>query len=135
MSTLSNILRKQTGGRVAWWCPGCDEAHAITVEGAGAWGWDGNTDAPTFTPSVKVDGFVLTLAGRALLSKDQADGTRRGEGFTYDRVATVCHSFVKAGRMEFLGDCTHSMAGQTVEIPAWPSHYDDGDSTAAEHPT
>jgi len=24
------------------------------------------------------------------------------------------------GRMQFLGDCTHALAGQTVDIPPWP---------------
>ena len=124
MSALSDILRKQAGGRVAWWCPGCDEAHAIPVEGAGAWGWNGNADAPTFTPSVKVSGFKLTPAGEALLLKDQADGTRRGDGFTYDRVATVCHAIVTDGLIAFCGDSTHGLAGQTVIIPFWPDSFE-----------
>lgn len=29
----------------------------------------------------------------------------------------VCHSFVRDGRIQFLGDCTHSLAGQTVDLP------------------
>jgi hypothetical protein len=29
----------------------------------------------------------------------------------------LCHSFVRDGRIEFLSDCTHSLAGQTVELP------------------
>ena len=28
-----------------------------------------------------------------------------------------CHSFVREGRIEFLGDCTHAMVGQTVDLP------------------
>ena len=32
----------------------------------------------------------------------------------------VCHSFVTDGRIQFLGDCTHKLAGQTVNIPEWP---------------
>lgn len=28
----------------------------------------------------------------------------------------VCHSFVRDGRIEFLSDCTHALAGQTVEL-------------------
>lgn len=28
-----------------------------------------------------------------------------------------CHSFVKDGRIRFLGDCTHDLAGQTVDLP------------------
>ena len=31
--------------------------------------------------------------------------------------AFVCHSFVTDGRIQFLGDCTHDLAGHTVELP------------------
>ena len=31
----------------------------------------------------------------------------------------VCHSFVRNGRIEFLGDCTHGLAGKTVDLPKW----------------
>ena len=127
MSALSAILRRIQDGRIAWWCPGCGGPHAIPVEGAGAWTWNGKVDAPTFRPSVLTTGFELTRAGEALLLKDQADGTSRGDGFTYPRVATVCHSFVTDGKMQFLADCTHALAGQTVAISPWPSTYHDGD--------
>ena len=30
-----------------------------------------------------------------------------------------CHSFVRNGVIEFLGDCTHKLAGQTVPLPGW----------------
>jgi hypothetical protein len=33
----------------------------------------------------------------------------------------VCHSFVTDGRIQFLNDCTHPLAGQTVDIPEWPA--------------
>ena len=39
-----------------FWCPGCDGAHLVYVgDGQGPrWGYNGNPDAPTFTPSVLV---------------------------------------------------------------------------------
>ena len=36
------------------------------------------------------------------------------------RINTVCHSFVTDGRIQFLADCTHALAGQTVDLPEWP---------------
>jgi len=33
--------------------------------------------------------------------------------------ALRCHSFVRDGRIEFLPDCQHALAGQTVELPDW----------------
>ncbi len=92
-----------TGTVQVWfWCPGCDEAHAIQVGGAypgPKWQWNGSLERPTFTPSILVR-------------------SKRGEA----QVDSVCHSFVNDGRMQFLGDCTHKLAGQTVELgepPEW----------------
>ena len=31
----------------------------------------------------------------------------------------ACHSFVTDGRIQFLTDSTHTLAGQTVPLPAW----------------
>lgn len=28
-----------------------------------------------------------------------------------------CHSFIEGGRIRFLSDCSHALAGQTVELP------------------
>lgn len=103
MSTLSSKLRSAEGGHILFWCPGCDGAHMIRVredgkhEG-GAWGYNGNPDAPTFTPSI-----LVTYNG-----KDAGiDGAP----------PAICHSFVMDGRIAFLSDCTHSLAGQTVALP------------------
>lgn len=30
---------------------------------------------------------------------------------------TRCHSFIKDGKIQFLSDCDHALAGQTVELP------------------
>jgi hypothetical protein len=35
-----------------------------------------------------------------------------------DRSKTmICHLFVTGGMIEYLPDCTHSLVGQTVELP------------------
>ncbi|SDI15562.1 DUF6527 family protein [Pseudomonas panipatensis] len=56
--------------------------------------WNGDVDRPTFAPSVLV---------------------------TYpwgpEQMQVRCHSFVRDGRIEFLSDCTHALAGQTVNLP------------------
>jgi hypothetical protein len=43
-------------------CPGCQHCHAITVlgrrNGSGAtWGWNGDLYAPTFSPSLNIQGY------------------------------------------------------------------------------
>jgi hypothetical protein len=36
----------------------------------------------------------------------------------------VCHVFVENGKIRFLDDCTHELAGKTVDIPVWPTNSD-----------
>jgi hypothetical protein len=55
------------------------------------WQFNGDVEKPTFTPS--------------LLAFNSPPPNGR------------CHSFVKDGRIQFLGDCTHELKGQTVDLP------------------
>lgn len=130
MGSLSSILRNVAGGRLAWWCPGCNASHQVIAAirqqpiavpdpadpdwtppreyyeaRDGAWSWNGSATTPTFQPSV-----LVTYPANP-------DAT---EEFKEWRTARICHSFVVDGRMQFLNDCTHALAGQTVPIPAWP---------------
>ena len=108
MAAISLILRSVTNGGLMFWCPGCDGSHMVTVgEGAGPrWGYNGNPDAPTFTPSV-----LVTYNGRDA----GVDGAP----------PAICHSFVTDGGIQFLGDCTHALAGQTVDIPPFDRKDDE----------
>lgn len=105
------ILRTIEGGMVAFWCPGCDGAHAIHVEGPKAWGFNGNYDLPTFTPSVLVTGETWTPP----VTAENMDEWKRSP-WPQTKVSSVCHSFVRDGRIQFLGDCTHALSGQTVAL-------------------
>lgn len=91
MGALSKKLRNAHPDRLHFWCPGCDEIHGISIA-PGAWTWNGDAEHPTFSPSVLVTG-----------------GAQNGR----------CHSFVRDGNIQFLGDCTHALAGQTVPLPEW----------------
>jgi hypothetical protein len=100
MGRLSARLRSLEGGGLMFWCPGCDGGHQIQ-HGAGSgprWTWNGDAERPTFTPSVRV-------------SYNGADAD------TPEGIPSVCHSFVTDGRIQFLSDCTHALAGQTVDLP------------------
>lgn len=86
-----------------FYCPGCmahyvgkgmpaDEAkqhaiHCLNVKDVHR--FNQNPESPTFEPSLMFD-FV--------------PGYR-------------CHSYVRNGQIEFLTDCTHKLAGQTVPLP------------------
>ena len=87
------------GGKLyVFHCPGCGYGHPFEVEapdGKG-WTWNGSLEKPTFSPSLLV----------------------YGSG-THDGATPRCHSFVTDGRIRFLSDCGHSLAGQTVDLPDW----------------
>lgn len=101
-------------------CPGCGEAHGVTVDrgtgGGPEWGWNGSTSAPTFTPSILIRTGHYTGRG-CWCEYDKAHPDDKS-GFT----CRQCHSFVRDGRIEFLSDCSHALAGKTVDLPfvtAW----------------
>jgi len=111
---LGTKLRRLEGGRVAFMCPGCHEMHQVTVlevhEHVGpCWGFNGNGDAPTFTPSILVQtGHFVQPEGKHC--------DRSGDP-EWPCDCVCCHSFVTDGRIQFLSDCTHALAGQTVDLP------------------
>lgn len=114
MGALGSKLRTLEGGLVSFWCPGCESPHHVRIDAAygGAWGFNGNGDAPTFTPSVLV-------TGTQKLTEDEYRRVMAGDpiNLAKDRPQTRCHSFVTDGRIQFLGDCTHKLAGQTLDLP------------------
>lgn len=93
---VASLGRQANGDEMVHFrCPGCDAVHQIRV---GTWTFNGDLERPTFTPSVLVR-YEVSPPNQHL--------------------STVCHSFVRDGRIEFLGDCTHALAGQTVDLPPW----------------
>ena len=96
--------------RVTVWCPACREVeisrgyqrdgdvageHTVPFEGPGAWSFNGDLESPTLAPSL-------------LLTYDYGEGDQKQR--------YVCHSFVRAGVIQYLGDCTHALAGQSVPL-------------------
>jgi len=86
-------------GRYNFNCPGCGFAHGVWTKTENPltharWDFNGDVNNPTVSPSILVRGY---------------DGEKEQN--------YVCHSFIKAGKIQFLGDCTHALAGQTVELP------------------
>jgi len=71
-------------------CPACRYPHLFDAR----WKFNEDVDRPTFTPSMLVN----------------------GELYKQDPNLIRCHSFVTEGRIQFLSDSNHSMAGQTVDL-------------------
>lgn len=113
MGQVSAVLRRACGG-FAHWCPGCQEMHLIPD----SWTFDGNVAVPTFRPSVKITGKQTV----------KVDGKWTGE-WVHDAagnpVDECCHYILTAGQLQFCGDCTHALCGQTVPLPDLPAGYRD----------
>lgn len=91
---------------LSFFCPGCKSTHSIQhgSDFGPNWSWNGSLERPTFQPSI-------------LVTYNGPDAGRDGAP------PSVCHTFVTDGRIQFLGDCTHELAGQTVDLPPWPGNH------------
>jgi hypothetical protein len=86
---------------VSWLPEGATESPH--VQGKPHWSFNGDLDKPVFGPSVLSTWHY----------HDEDTGTTHNN---------VCHSFIgcngaQPGQIIFLGDCTHKLAGQTVDLP------------------
>lgn len=91
------LIGNDVEGRYLFDCPGCGNSHAVNTiiphTNGARWNFNGDVDKPTFTPSI-------------LIKTEWGDGRK-----------FICHSYVTDGNIQFLGDCTHKLAGQTIELP------------------
>ena len=118
MSDEKQILRAveytEAGCDFMFWCPGCSEAHAIWTRKRNHLGaiWSFNNDLlkPTFNPS------LLIRSKRPVTGEEYQRIMARENLNIPDR---VCHSYIRDGRIQFLADCTHALAGQTVPMVAF----------------
>lgn len=78
-----------------FFCPGCEEYHGVAVNGT-----------------------KNTLTGGSW----HWDGNAQKPTLIPSvHVVGRCHSFVRDGMIQFLDDCTHKLARQTVPLPVWES--------------
>lgn len=89
-----NTVKQDSHGSVWFKCVGCNARHKIETKGNKIWEWNGDLIKPTFTPSV-------------LVIWDEGE----------EHIPKQCHSFVKDGQIQYLNDCTHKLAGQTIDLP------------------
>lgn len=120
------------------WCPGCESLHPFNLAPGDSrgvyWQWDGDLERPTFSPSMLVHWSVHLCAGEhgpvPCPNPDSCgqpghmilDGDVRAHGTPHTRAEPFghCHSFLRAGRWEFLSDSAHALAGQTVDMVPLP---------------
>jgi hypothetical protein len=87
---INNDGKKIRGDQYLYFCPGCGYEHAFSLKSeSGNHEFNMNLDKPTVSPSL-LQNFVP---------------------------GKLCHSYIIEGKIKYLNDCQHSLAGQTVELP------------------
>ena len=111
----AKLTKSEDSDGIGWFfdCPGCGSMHRVPISGKQPlWSFNNDIEKPTFHPSLLVSGTVR-------MTDDEYNRVMAGEKIEPKKF--VCHSFVEDGKIKFLADCTHSLAGQTVEmLPAEP---------------
>lgn len=73
-----------------YFCEGCGYEHAFALKSEGGHHeFNGDLNVPTVSPSLV-------------------------QNFTPGK---MCHSFIKAGVIQYLPDCWHHLKGQTIQLP------------------
>jgi hypothetical protein len=88
MKVISELDLPDGSKWYSFYCPGCEHSHHFTP----SWQFNGDYEKPTVSPSI-------------LVNKGRANPT-----------AHVCHMFIREGMIQYLDDCTHKLAGQTVAM-------------------
>ena len=90
---------------LAFKCIGCGREHFIDPK---RWTFNGDYEKPTLAPSI-----LVTWSHPKGYSNDNP----APKGWDGEMVKEVCHSFVREGKIQFLGDCTHELKNQTIDLP------------------
>lgn len=88
---MPKLIKVENSDQHMFYCPGCKHHH---VYDSTKWKFNGDFDKPTFSPS--------------LLNRSS---------FGPQHELRVCHLFLTDGKLQFCSDCTHELAGKTVELP------------------
>jgi len=78
-----------------------------TRKGTGCWTWNGDTEKPTLKPSISTKGTVP-------ITNEEADRILAGEKI--EPKPLNCHTWITDGKVKFKNDCTHELAGQTLDL-------------------
>lgn len=81
-----------------FYCPGCKCDHGLWTSNKNGnnviWKFNGDLNKPTVTPSLLI---------------------KHGKNI-------VCHLFIKEGMLKYLHDCSHELAGETIEMEDYTIH-------------
>ncbi|MDR1718056.1 MAG: hypothetical protein LBS20_19640 [Prevotella sp.] len=86
-------VKEMGEGVYEFYCQGCRRRHHVWTDRNSRpyWDFNGDTDRPAISPSI-------------LVTYPTPSGNR------------ICHSFIQAGHIRYLADCSHGLRGQTLEL-------------------
>jgi hypothetical protein len=96
MTVAIGLLRRVTHGVYCYWCAGCNTSHSFDVHAVNDDGKRIGWDGQHDKPTVEPD---LSFPG--------------------------CRHQMRAGKLKFDPDCAHALAGQTVDMTAFPQALPD----------
>lgn len=100
-------------GACAYFCPACGEHHVLTAN----WTITGPAEFPTVRPSVLVRTGHYAAHGKEHGCWCTHNAERVAEGRDpVEFKCSICHSFITNGKIEYLNDCTHELAGQSIPM-------------------
>lgn len=91
-----NKIQKTSDDWISFHCPGCGYGHGIPItaenpkSSSRGWLWNRSFESPTIFPSI-----AINASGK-------------------DTSVPKCHLFISEGKIQFLSDCTHHLAGKTI---------------------
>ena len=91
------VLSNPDHGTYSFRCLGCNTTHHFmtSTPDRPCWNFNGDVEKPTVNPSL-------------LVRWSDSKGPR------------VCHLFIKEGKIQYLADCTHALAGKTFDMVDMP---------------
>lgn len=101
MAKIKKIVNENDGvkyhmDQYAYWCKGCGHIHVFSLKvDGGHHKFNMDMDNPTVEPS---------------LLQNFGGGSK------------ICHSFIRGGHIQYLNDCQHELAGQTIVLPEIEDH-------------
>lgn len=100
---------KSSDGMIMFYCPGCECLHGVNER----WQFNGDFEKPTISPSILTRNghFEPNFTGSCwcTFNKEHRDDPAPFE-------CKLCHIFVTDGKIQYLNDCSHSLAGQTIDL-------------------
>lgn len=87
-------------GQLYFYCPGCDEPHSVSID-------------PERAREMR-DGSKPCWKWNGSTESPTLEPSVNYPGH--------CHFYVRDGKIQFLSDSSHTLAGQTVDLPDWQGY-------------